>query len=988
MSDFFISYAREDQAFVRRLHEALSEEKRQTWVDWQDIPPTAEWLKEIYSAIEAADAFVFVISPAAINSRVCQLELDRAVNLGKRLIPIVCQSPEEAIPEPLAKLNWVLMRESDDFARGVAELLQVFDTDIDWVRAHTRLLVRANEWDTCKRDASFLLRGSDLANAERWIANGATRKDPVTTALQTQYLFESRRAATKRQRRTLGAVGFALALAIGLAIWAYVERGNALYTLAQSDFFEALKLIEGEDTPAALAYLARALRNNPAHNGASARVHSLLSQRQWVAHHRRVDFTQHIIKAAFLPDHKNMAIASRHGLWALDLATHRQRHIMNFAESIENIRGISGDVIVVTTSSEQLLCDLNGRVLWSERRRVGTGPQITPVYHATRDGFFVASAEPGGVLYKQLPHGNVVHRIQLPDGSVQKLDFSEDGGTLLIHTDQGSHLINLTDGSTTGFISDTRACRLLNPCRLSPDGTAFVYEHEKHGHVVLKDLKSQNHPVDLLPLIGGSSGLFDLSLFSPNGEQLLVAAAAPIGKTQIQLFRSPSGDKLMERILSEPRAVRDAAYHPSGDFLAVAGRNDVLFFNTKDLQGNSFEPMHFDEPVMTVSFHPTADLLLTVSGVHVDLWDIRRRGKSARFQIDALGMLGFEARENKLYLASPGMVKLMDLQSGSVTRTLPIDIATGHLPRDSSESTYHSVAKLHALTDKIAIPKPGRLEIYDLFNGHRVTGISVPWKDYWVRFSKSGNRVVAYSRGFDRVLVLDVKESRFQWLDNLSQEVHGAALSSDGKLLALCGHERIEIRSLPSGDIRASLNGAVIDADFSTDGKLIIVHHIDEGQRGPKIWTANLSTPVSRLFSWDDYHIDRARFSDNGELVIFEISRYFNLRDTFKGVIVLETRSFQPVTDIVQAESISSSFAVSRNSAWTAEFDTGDRPYEQTGNTRATIVIRPVLEPPSAGILSSLAQIAEDTGGMRLTSENVLVTIDPSDRKRAYTKLF
>jgi hypothetical protein len=40
-SDVFISYAREDQDFVRRLTDALTERGKKAWVDWADIPPTA-----------------------------------------------------------------------------------------------------------------------------------------------------------------------------------------------------------------------------------------------------------------------------------------------------------------------------------------------------------------------------------------------------------------------------------------------------------------------------------------------------------------------------------------------------------------------------------------------------------------------------------------------------------------------------------------------------------------------------------------------------------------------------------------------------------------------------------------------------------------------------------------------------------------------------------------------------------------------------------
>jgi hypothetical protein len=38
MADVFISYAREDQQFVRKLQDALEEHNRDTWIDWKDIP--------------------------------------------------------------------------------------------------------------------------------------------------------------------------------------------------------------------------------------------------------------------------------------------------------------------------------------------------------------------------------------------------------------------------------------------------------------------------------------------------------------------------------------------------------------------------------------------------------------------------------------------------------------------------------------------------------------------------------------------------------------------------------------------------------------------------------------------------------------------------------------------------------------------------------------------------------------------------------------
>ena len=66
MADVFISYAREEQAFVRRLHEALAARERNSWVDWEGIPPTAEWLNEIYGAIQSAQSLrVFRVCPSS-----------------------------------------------------------------------------------------------------------------------------------------------------------------------------------------------------------------------------------------------------------------------------------------------------------------------------------------------------------------------------------------------------------------------------------------------------------------------------------------------------------------------------------------------------------------------------------------------------------------------------------------------------------------------------------------------------------------------------------------------------------------------------------------------------------------------------------------------------------------------------------------------------------------------------------------------------------
>jgi hypothetical protein len=243
--DVFISYSRKDKEFVRALHQALSQHKQHIWVDWEDIPPTADWLNEIYTAIEGADTFVFVISPDSVTSEVCQKEVEHAVRHQKRLAPIVRREVDPRSMHPaLASHNWLFMRETDDFNSALRMLVEAINTDLDYVRAHTRLLVRAREWEGRGRNASFALRGDDLKEAEQWLAQG-TGKKPQPTSLQTEYILASRKAASARMRLLLGALTAGLALAIVLAVFAFTQSQIAEQRrqVARSSLAVALDLV-------------------------------------------------------------------------------------------------------------------------------------------------------------------------------------------------------------------------------------------------------------------------------------------------------------------------------------------------------------------------------------------------------------------------------------------------------------------------------------------------------------------------------------------------------------------------------------------------------------------------------------------------------------------------------------------------------------------------------------------------------------------------
>jgi TIR domain len=276
--EVFISYSRKDKEFVRRLDEELKRRDREAWVDWEGIPPGDTWEKTIYGAIEATHTFIFVLTPDSIACEVCGREIAHAAANNKRLVPIVYRDvAAERVPKSLGELNWIFCRESDDFNEATDTLVRALDTDLKWVRAHTRLLTRVIEWDANSRNNSFVLRGEDLRSAEQWLPQAGAQKERQPTALQTEYIIASRKASARRQRITLGAVAFGAVVAIILAVVAFIQRGEARKQEAKAK--EQTKKTseaasrgnvslariskEGGKNDQALAYLAQALRLNP-----------------------------------------------------------------------------------------------------------------------------------------------------------------------------------------------------------------------------------------------------------------------------------------------------------------------------------------------------------------------------------------------------------------------------------------------------------------------------------------------------------------------------------------------------------------------------------------------------------------------------------------------------------------------------------------------------------------------------------------------------
>jgi hypothetical protein len=109
-------------------------------------------------------------------------------------------------PRRLQDLNYIFFYHepkspSSGWGLGLTQLVEALNTDLDWLREHTRLLLCATEWDTGGRAENRLLSGSDITAAKAWVAR-RPKDAPEPTALHLEFIRSSEEAEAARENAT------------------------------------------------------------------------------------------------------------------------------------------------------------------------------------------------------------------------------------------------------------------------------------------------------------------------------------------------------------------------------------------------------------------------------------------------------------------------------------------------------------------------------------------------------------------------------------------------------------------------------------------------------------------------------------------------------------------------------------------------------------------------------------------------------------------
>lgn len=652
----FISYSRKDKRFARKLKDALETMEVDAWVDWEDIPHGADWREEIRNSIQACDSFVFILSPDSLKSKVCAEELDIAVEMNKKIIPVLYREIEtrRKIHPKLSAANWVFMRtRKENFNEMMPSLVRAICTDLNWVQRHTRLLQNAVEWDRNNRNSSFLLSGSKLEDAERWLIESTASEDREVTPLQAEYINASRQATLARQRRVIMWIGLAMFVSILLFAYALMQSGiahnnairaenNAATALANQQIAATQQAIAEEnarraETNAQLAKTreeeAQAQRSAAQANALKERPGELFASTLWaLASMQRFpseeahDVLRHNLSKMPIP----LARLKQGGrIWRIEFSADGQHFVTASADNTACVWTISGEKKYCVEHEN----DVTDALFTNDNRWLIT---------ASLDGSVRVWNFQDGALEKEFNFESGILDMDLNEKNIHLAAGREDGTLSIIDLTLQKHV----------FFYDF-ASGPVNVVKFHPNGQWLSIGTKKGATRVWKLFAGT-------PERGPQHGaeVFNIAL-SPDGK-LMVSASAD---STARISRAETGRQT--HILTHYDWVEDAAFSPDSDwFVTVSDDRFVRVFDADS--GVEKLRMAHGSFVQKVAVSPDGNWILSTGyDRSARIWNAQTGGLVMEASLEDIGLaLAFHPHGNVIVIGDEsGNVTLWDISA-------------------------------------------------------------------------------------------------------------------------------------------------------------------------------------------------------------------------------------------------------------------------------------------------------------------------------------
>ncbi|MEM9217540.1 MAG: TIR domain-containing protein [Cyanobacteria bacterium P01_F01_bin.150] len=194
MTQVFLSYADEDIQMMQQVGASLRRAGFTVWTNQTDIQTGTTFQDAINQGIEETDTIVYLLSPHSLTSEYCQQEIDYALFLNKRIIPLLVGVTKPGdIPTTLQELQYIDLTDNQtdiDYRSDESELIKILRQDAAYYHDHKMLLTQALKWKR-KGQGSLLLRGYTLKRSQAWFKVGKQHQHHRPLLLHEEFITES-----------------------------------------------------------------------------------------------------------------------------------------------------------------------------------------------------------------------------------------------------------------------------------------------------------------------------------------------------------------------------------------------------------------------------------------------------------------------------------------------------------------------------------------------------------------------------------------------------------------------------------------------------------------------------------------------------------------------------------------------------------------------------------------------------------------------------
>ncbi len=856
----FISYSRVDLAFAQQLVSGLIEDNFEAYLDKRDILPGEPWQERLGKLIEAADAIIFILSPDSVASSMCEWEINESERLCKRIVPVVRRPiVDSGAPHRLRRLNYIFMRDDEEWNQDFASLTSALLTDIGWIREHTRLGELANRWAEVVRTvpakaSSSLLRGAELLDAELWISKRPSQGSEITEDQRT-FVFESRKAETLTARRTLRRTRYMVAGAglttvlVASLTWFFYDQWREAQ-ISQSRFLaEQAARPDGPIARDAVTRSLLALAALPDEN--SIRIIDRIRPYVPPAEHALSSAVSDIHEVAVFNQGRALQRVSipADGARILTTTSDGAGRIWNrntgALEGVYNSTSSSGSGATFSPDGMRLFqWSGSGGILFdtASGRKIsqfaGTGKPIQYAAIAPGNAVILTASEDGHALLWD-SEGRRVSSLDLHSASITHATFSRDGRRLATGSqDNTGRLWSLPSGMPLSWFKGHSG--VIDYIGISPDGRTVVTASRDRTARLWEARSGKT-----IHILKGHGDIVNSANFSADGSRVLTGSDDGTAK----IWDTASG-RLIATLAGHKGPVVKAAFSLNGKYVATASRDYTA--NVWDIETGERAAIlaGHQQAVVDLSFSADGQSIVTASlDGSARIWKVAGRAKYIELSDHAGALIDG--------IMSPAADRLVTLSNDKSPRLWAAD------------------------TGKLAA----------VLQGHEDTVRSV-------QFDRTGKKIVTGSVDGTARVWSTLDGRLLATLSGHGDEVGKAIFNPQGNTIATASNDKsARTWDAIQGAQQAALIGhqaALLDITYSPDGRSIATGSRDGTAR---IWDAG-SGQQRQVMAGGHGSVDRVIFSPDGALLL-TISSYRKVAQIWDSKSGKARFSFSGHTDLI-----------------------------------------------------------------------------------------